>query len=531
MTYKERPWLRRRRVVRSTIAFVLAFSAAGWESSAQRHTKAASVGPAPNNKSLKAWNCPCSLWPQSAVPPVPDVGPDNSVELGVKFRSEVNGFVTGIRFYKAPRNTGVHVGSLWTAEGTWLASVTFNKETASGWQTAMFASPVAVTADTTYVASYHSPTGHYAFSAGYFTSDEESDGPLSAPVTKESPNGVHRYSTATVFPSTSFNAANYWVDVVFVPGRTATTVGAAPPAPDPAGIQFADTLTTGFALGTLDNVAITGIADGEVMLAPAAGSEFNDAATPRDWRSTAWDKTGASVFADGVAAIDGARLGSLVSFPPRGSLEFAATFSGDPNQHIGFAVSLEDGPWAIFSSYDGLGLYARTHDGARPIDTRILGVWSARPHRFRIEWQPRFVAFSIDGNLVARHETSIGGRMRALASDLAAGGDPLRIEWIHVSPYKAEGTFTSRVFDGGATMKWPSVVWSAEEPVGTGVTVSIRTGNTAVPDETWTEFERVSASGAPVSSTSRYIQYRLQLNTSASDSSPVVREVIIRGTP
>jgi Domain of unknown function (DUF4082) len=454
------------------------------------------------------------------------------VELGVKFRSEVSGFITGLRFYKSPRNTGVHVGSLWTAEGTWLASVTFTAETASGWQLAMFASPVAVTANSTYVASYHSHTGHYAFSAGYFTSGEESDGPLHAPLTRESPNGVHRYSSATVFPNTSFNAANYWVDVVFVPGRTeTTTTTAAPrPAPDASGIQFADSLTTAFAGGTLENVAITGIADGEVMLASAAGSEFGDAAAPRDWRSLAWDKTGTSVFADGVAAIDGAQLGSLVSFPARGSLEFAATFSGDPNQHIGFAVSLEEGPWAIFSSLDGAGLYARTNDGIKPIDTRILGRWSAQPHRFRIEWQPKFVAFSIDGNQVARHDTSIDERMRALASDLAPGGDALKIDWIHISPYRPEGTFTSRVFDAGATMKWPSVVWTAEEPAGTSVIVSVRTGNTATPDATWTEFERVRIPGDPVRSTSRYIQYRLQLTTTTNDTSPVVREVIIRGT-
>ncbi len=31
----------------------------------------------------------------------------NSVELGVKFRSDVAGRITGIRFYKADTNTGV----------------------------------------------------------------------------------------------------------------------------------------------------------------------------------------------------------------------------------------------------------------------------------------------------------------------------------------------------------------------------------------------------------------------------------------
>ena len=38
--------------------------------------------------------------------------------LAVKLRSDVNGFITGIRFYKSAANTGSHVGNLWTNTGT-----------------------------------------------------------------------------------------------------------------------------------------------------------------------------------------------------------------------------------------------------------------------------------------------------------------------------------------------------------------------------------------------------------------------------
>jgi hypothetical protein len=90
--------------------------------------------------------------------------------LGVKFRADVSGFITGIRYYKSPTNTGTHVGSLWTSTGTRLAQVTFTNETASGWQQVNFTSPVAISAGTTYVASYHTTTGHYARSSGARTS-------------------------------------------------------------------------------------------------------------------------------------------------------------------------------------------------------------------------------------------------------------------------------------------------------------------------------------------------------------------------
>ena len=67
----------------------------------------------------------------------------NAVNLGVKFQSDVAGYITGIRFYKGPSNTGTHVGHLWTASGALLATATFTNETASGWQQVNFANPVA----------------------------------------------------------------------------------------------------------------------------------------------------------------------------------------------------------------------------------------------------------------------------------------------------------------------------------------------------------------------------------------------------
>ena len=53
---------------------------------------------------------PQTIWPSTPVPAIVDAGPDSAVELGVKFRSDVAGIITGIRFYKARANTGTHVG-------------------------------------------------------------------------------------------------------------------------------------------------------------------------------------------------------------------------------------------------------------------------------------------------------------------------------------------------------------------------------------------------------------------------------------
>ena len=89
----------------------------------------------------------------------PGFGDPASIEVGVQFQSSINGYITGIRFYKSSANTGTHIGSLWTSTGQLLASATFTNETASGWQQVNFSQQVPITKDTTYVASYFAPTG------------------------------------------------------------------------------------------------------------------------------------------------------------------------------------------------------------------------------------------------------------------------------------------------------------------------------------------------------------------------------------
>ena len=140
----------------------------------------------------------------------------NAVELGVKFESSEAGYITGVRFYKGAGNTGTHVGHLWTSTGSLLATATFTGETASGWQQVNFATPVAITAGTIYVASYFAPVGHYADDYNYFASSGVTNGPLTA-LANSTPggDGVYKYGASGGFPNTTYKASNYWVDVIF----------------------------------------------------------------------------------------------------------------------------------------------------------------------------------------------------------------------------------------------------------------------------------------------------------------------------
>ena len=163
-----------------------------------------------------------TIWPSTTVPSLVDGGPDSAVELGVKFRSDVTGTITGIRFYKAAANTGTHVGNLWSSTGTLLGTVTFADETVSGWQQAFFATPVAIASNTVYVASYHANNGHYSADLNYFAAKGFDNPPLHALTNGVSGgNGVYAYGASSAFPNQTWNAANYWVDVVFRAGSSA----------------------------------------------------------------------------------------------------------------------------------------------------------------------------------------------------------------------------------------------------------------------------------------------------------------------
>ncbi|RDJ03369.1 adhesin [Rhizobium phaseoli] len=155
----------------------------------------------------------------AATPAVVNTNDTSAVELGVKFQTSAAGTVTGIRFYKGDLDTGTHTGSLWSSTGTRLATLTFTNETASGWQTAYFTSPVTLTVGQTYTASYHTNSGHYSTTTNYFTSNVTS-GPLTAPA---SGNGVYRYGSNSQLPTSTFQSTNYWVDVMFTTSASNTT--------------------------------------------------------------------------------------------------------------------------------------------------------------------------------------------------------------------------------------------------------------------------------------------------------------------
>ncbi|MBK4348508.1 DUF4082 domain-containing protein [Lacisediminihabitans changchengi] len=167
------------------------------------------------------------LYPDAVPKTLTDPDP-KSVELGLQFSSSVGGTISGIRFYKSKENTGTHVGALWSSSGRRLASVTFTNESATGWQTANFATPVAIKKNRTYVASYLAPKGKYSVTENGFAKPYTS-GTLTVPTG----GGVYRYGTGG-FPTYTYKNSNYFVDVVYTPSTVTVPSPSSSTTPTPS---------------------------------------------------------------------------------------------------------------------------------------------------------------------------------------------------------------------------------------------------------------------------------------------------------
>ncbi|HEY7180519.1 MAG TPA: DUF4082 domain-containing protein [Blastocatellia bacterium] len=204
--------------------------------------------------------------PPNDMPADPISDDDGAVEVGLKFSSDVDGLINGVRFYKGgAANGGPHVGHLWTSAGTLLGSVVFTDETESGWQQASFLAPVPITAGTLYIVSYFAPHGHYALNTGQLASSRVVNGVLHAFSAQESGgNGVLFYDPLGGFPNNTSNGNNYWVDVIFANGQAPPQVLSVNPAPGAAGVSTVSSPTASFSK-PLNSTTVTAVNNVELF--------------------------------------------------------------------------------------------------------------------------------------------------------------------------------------------------------------------------------------------------------------------------
>jgi methionine-rich copper-binding protein CopC len=461
---------------------------------------------------------PFTVFSTTAVPADPADADSAAVELGMKFRADVDGVVTGARFYKGSTNTGVHVGSLWSSAGALLATVTFANESASGWQQASFSTPVAITANTTYVISYHTNVGHYSVDNGFFTAAGVNNGPLHGLTSGvDGLNGTYAYGASSIFPVNSFQDSNYWVDVVFA--RNA----------------FAQTTAAQFNTGTASGVAVTTTADGELQLAPGFRDDFNGTSVDASsWTTTSWTGAGGGptsvTVSGGILNVLGAQLLSTQT-TTQSPVEGRVTIAAAANRYFGLATDLTAAAgnyWAAFTTGTTTNsLYARVNNNGTITDVRIANLPSGY-HTYRVNPIATGFQFYLDGTLrtTINQTFPVGTNLKMVVSSFTGSPSPvMRVDWARFVNNAPSGTFTSSVLDAGRAATWGNVNWNAALPAGTSMIVEVRSGNTATPDGSWSAWSSVNNGGAIGLPAGRYLQYRITFVTSDTTQTPTLFDI------
>jgi hypothetical protein len=344
------------------------------------------LAPAPAKAQAPA--CPCTVFAPTDAP-LGDALQDQPVEVGMKFRSDEDGYVTALRFYKQANNTGTHVGHLWTAGGQQLAEVEFTEETATGWQEAALPVPVPITRDATYVTSYHSSQGRFGFSPGYFFSGIDRP-PLHAPSDAiAGGNGVYRYG-ASGFPDSTFNSTNYWVDAVFnrLPPADARAprVSATTPAAGATGVASGTKVTVTFD-EPLDPLTVNAgsitLADGATpVVSQVAYDDATRTATLTPQQPLAFGKTYTATVKSGSAGVtdaSGNRIAADHAWTFSTGAACPCTVFGAGDAPGGDAVS--DQPVEVGMKFrsdeDGYVTALRFYKQANNTGTHVGNLWTA----------------------------------------------------------------------------------------------------------------------------------------------------------
>ena len=148
-------------------------------------------------------------------------------------------------------------------------------------------------------------------------------------------------------------------------------------------------------------------------------------------------------------------------------------------------------------------------------------------HLYRIEWKSASLDFYVDGSLVHSEPITLTSPMRPGRERPHRGRPALFVDWIQATPYASSGSFTSRVYDGGASTTWNQMTWTASVPSGTSLQMFERQGNTPYARRVLDRVHRDPDERDDVGGSSRYIQYRADLATTVPSATPVLQDVHI----
>ena len=98
--------------------------------------------------------------------------------------------------------------------------------------------------------------------------------------------------------------------------------------------------------------------------------------------------------------------------------------------------------------------------------------------------------------------------------------------------YSSSGTLVSSVYDAETSVDWNEINWGYSTPSDTSIILATRSGDTFIPDGTWSSWSsEYTSSGSLITSPgARYIQYGATLSTTDISVTPTLRDVTINYT-
>jgi hypothetical protein len=153
---------------------------------------------------------------------------------------------------------------------------------------------------------------------------------------------------------------------------------------------------------------------------------------------------------------------------------------------------------------------------------------------FSTDQDGRIYGIAPDRRVTLVTQTNEGETTRLLPGDhsvLAATGNMGRIFRLGDSP-GAAGSYEAPVHDSGTASRWGSLSWLADVPPGCTVRFRTRSGNSAKPDRTWSEWSEPlsgSTSSRIASPNARYIQWQVEMAGAAA--TPILNSVTLAYLP
>ena len=154
---------------------------------------------------------------------------------------------------------------------------------------------------------------------------------------------------------------------------------------------------------------------------------------------------------------------------------------------------------------------------------------------FSTDLEGRIYDLTPDRRVTLLTQTNQSQTTRLVPSDhsvLAATANMGRILRLGETP-GASGEYEAPVRDAGAVARWGSLSWRAERPVESALVFRTRSGNTAKPDRTWSDWSEPlrNPSGSRIASpNARYVQWKAELSGRAG-ATPVIGSVTLSYLP